>query len=78
MQRTMGVSVDNYRNLWVAVLGQAIKDLSEKEAIRESAINWLRNKGITGVGSFLWICDTLHFDPDKIRAGIFKNFLEFT
>jgi hypothetical protein len=58
-----------YRNLWAAVLKQAIKDT------KQSTNNSLSSPGLWfyshnhGVGSFLWICGILNIDPDSVRPA---------
>ena len=60
------------KDLWAAVLDRAIEDLrSDKE--HHSAMYWIGNRKNTGVGSFLWVCDTLGFDADKTRDKILYN-----
>ena len=56
-----------YRNLWAAVLKQAIKDA------QYSLNNSLSSPGLWfcsdshSVGSFLWICGVLNIDPESVR-----------
>jgi len=71
----------NERDLWSAVIMQAFDDMaapalksgSTGERIRaRNCVNaraWLNSTRNNGVGSFLWVCESLDFDPAKIRAG---------
>jgi hypothetical protein len=53
----------NYRNLWAAVLKQAIKDARQSvDNSLTSPGSWFRSKSHT-LGSFLWICGVLNIDP---------------
>lgn len=70
------------RNLWTAVLNQAVRDLNgvpdwrDKYSVyarplrREQAAAWFDSAN-RNVGSFLWICDTLMLDASGIRARVF-------
>ena len=58
-----------YRNLWAAVLKQAIKDA------RQSVNGSLTGPGLWfcsnshAVGSFRWICGVLNIDPVSVRPA---------
>jgi len=56
-----------YKNLWSAVLKQAIKDANQntKYPFNNPRL-WFQSKNHT-VGSFLWICNILNIDPESIR-----------
>jgi hypothetical protein len=56
-----------FRNLWAAVLKQAIKDAQQnvKGALTSPQL-WFESESQT-VGSFLWICSALNIDPDSVR-----------
>ena len=63
-----------YKRLWAAVLEQAIKDVQGDERARrgkvrsifsEGAWAWFRSES-QEVGSFLWTCNMLGFEPDFI------------
>jgi hypothetical protein len=58
-----------YRDLWAAVLKQAIKDA--KQSINSSLTSpglWFSSNNHT-VGSFLWICGVLNIDPVSVRPA---------
>lgn len=61
-----------YRNLWFAVLKQAIEDVAKypDEIISESATSWLENE-CEEIGSFQWVCRILNLNPESIK--IFVN-----
>lgn len=55
-----------YRNLWAAVLKQAIKDAGQED--QDSLNNprlWFYSES-KEIGSFLWICAVLNIDPESI------------
>lgn len=56
-----------YRNLWAAVLKQAIKDANQntKYPFNNPQL-WFKSDS-HAVGSFLWICNILNIDPESIR-----------
>ena len=57
-----------YRNLWAAVLKQAIKD--SRQCSKDSFNNprlWFISES-QEVGSFLWICAVLNIDPELIGS----------
>lgn len=57
------------RGLWTAVLDQAVRDAQGSVTTyiqRESARAWLRSAN-QDVGSFLWVCSILDFDPHLFR-----------
>lgn len=56
-----------YRNLWAAVLKQAIKDA--KKSLNNSLASpalWFSSDN-QEIGSFLWICGILNVDPKSVR-----------
>lgn len=56
-----------YRNLWAAVLKQAIKDA--KNTLNNSLTSpglWFSSRSHE-IGSFLWICGILNVDPESVR-----------
>lgn len=71
---------DPHRNLWVAVLRQALDDATYEKPphtnvplhVHHYAIDWFKSDR-DGVGSFLWVCTILDFDPDRIRRYLFVN-----
>jgi hypothetical protein len=64
-------SIDPHRNLWAAVLQQAIEDVAKKNGKSGTAREWFESSR-DGVGSFLWVCGVLDFDPEQIgkKLGI--------
>ncbi len=79
-----------YRNLWVGTMAQAIKDLTDDDAvIRGSAKYWLTRKeafeyphGVRrpiehDIGSFVGICELFCWDPEKTRKRILENRITF-
>ena len=55
-------------NLWSAVLERAIKDwhkLKYRWELRQYFTSPSR-----GIGSFLWICELLGFNPEQIRVRL--------
>ena len=59
-------------DLWSSVLERAIEDLKDDKEYH-SAMYWFRNRKNTGVGSFIWVCDTFGYDADKTRDKILYN-----
>lgn len=62
------------RELWSAVLGQAIEDLTDSRAGSEgySARLWFESDNHEP-GSFLWICDHLELEASSIRRGVLER-----
>ena len=62
---------ESYRNLWAAVLIQAIEDAENYSAgfHREKALAWFEQKS-EEPGSFQWICSALDLDPELIKLRI--------
>jgi len=59
-----------FKELWVAVIMQAIVDLEDVSKVeRSKARTWLLSKTST----FQEVCDYLKLDADNIRKGIFYN-----
>ncbi|MBF0183129.1 MAG: hypothetical protein HQM06_01905 [Magnetococcales bacterium] len=58
-------------SLWVAVLEQAIADLANPKT-REPALLWFRSTR-KGIGSFIFLADTLNQCPNKLRRQIFTS-----
>jgi hypothetical protein len=56
-----------FRNLWAAVLKQAIKDAQQSfnNSLTSPGL-WFRSNS-HAVGSFLWICGVLNIDPELVR-----------
>ena len=59
---------DGYKNLWAAVLKQAVADAQKYvgSVAMEKACVWFRSES-AAVGSFLWICNALDLDSDSIK-----------
>jgi len=57
--------IDCYKKLWAAVLDQAVGDATFENEARA----WFQSTR-EGVGSFLWVCDTLNLDPDSIKRKL--------
>ena len=65
---------DPRKHLWAAVLGRAVDDLKSKNQLqRSSAEYWLRNRKKTGPGSYLWVCDVLDVDADRMMKIAFNR-----
>ena len=65
-----------YMQLWAHVLWQAVTDLVRSPddqpsaiQVREEAAEWILCDADC-VGSFRWVCDLMHLDPDKVRERI--------
>lgn len=78
--------IDEYnrlRNLWAWVMAQAIDDvvgytkamrrISSKRTIAESAITWMWRNDIDGPGSFIWCCLQLELDPARVRSKVIEK-----
>jgi len=64
-----------YYRLWFAVLERALQDLCERNpSIRRDAELWFKSDR-RGVGSFLWVCELLDFNPQWLRKRLMP-FLE--
>jgi hypothetical protein len=59
------------RDLWAAVLEQAIKDLDDITE-HPRAVAWFRSPG-DDVGSFIWICITLDMELSRVRGAILQR-----
>lgn len=68
------------RELWVAVLMQAVYDLfgfhamapvPNRQLIRSDAETWLLSDA-AALGSFRWICNSLDLDPATVRRRVFS------
>jgi hypothetical protein len=57
-------------NLWRAVIGQALDDLSQPK-LHQAAMDWLASTE-HGPGSFRWICDHLDLNPSAVSAALNK------
>ncbi len=75
---------EGYTRLWAAVLEQAIKDVqgdarAHKGKVRsifsEGAWTWFRSES-QEIGSFLWTCNMLGFEPDFILTLVTKQDIE--
>lgn len=81
-----GGEVDPCRQIWAAVLNQAVDDLSgagtdragpchknARAIISTRARRWFAAAN-RGIGSFVWICHILDLDPDRTRNVIMSRF----
>ncbi len=79
----LGVDLEAYKKLWVAVLLTAKNDLinetkkykNKKSTIKlnsSSALYWFNNDHNEEIGSFKWICEFLNKDFKKVREQIFN------
>lgn len=60
-------------NFWAAYLEQAKKDLlSSSKSISKSAKHWFASESYRPT-SFLWVCDVVDCDPEKIRKEMDFN-----
>lgn len=59
---------DGIRQLWASVISQAICeiDLRSDKALRAEAVRWI-NSNSTHERSFVWICQMLDLDHQRIR-----------
>jgi len=63
------------RKMWGAIMEEAIKSLSSRSPrIRADAIAWFKNRTNDGLGSFIFICSVLDFDPDKISNKVLERY----
>lgn len=62
---------ESYRNLWAAVLDQAIEDVRQYNGgfSMERAILWFESES-NEIGSFLWVCSVLDLNPKPIKMFI--------
>jgi hypothetical protein len=74
-----GTMCTQEKKLWSAVLELAYDDaigkvysrhLASRRVLIESARAWFNSKTRRDPGSFLWVCDTLDFDPKRWRAKV--------
>lgn len=64
----------NHLALWAAVLERAIDDLQSNNRLdRDDAYGWFNRMEEDGVGSFVWVCSVLNYDPPRTRRKIFSN-----
>ena len=69
------VTESQCRNLWAAVLQQAIVECTSSDApIRDAARKWIfePQKNAT-LGSFPWVCDALDMNPKHLRVALRKK-----
>ncbi|MBF0295805.1 MAG: helix-turn-helix domain-containing protein [Magnetococcales bacterium] len=71
VQRIRNLLADTTMNipesdLWASVLEQALADLSDRSH-RRKALLWFSSRD-DAPGSFLFVCDALNLDPDKVLA----------
>ena len=55
-------------NLWLAVIDQAIEDLSDPD-LREAALQWFASTS-DRLASFRWICDYLDLNASAVCAAL--------
>jgi len=70
-------NVSKYKQVWLAVLGQAIKDIQGRpglcrgynytDAVRDEALIWVFSDEYE-FGSFLWVCDVCGVNPWFVRG----------
>ena len=68
--------IEACRDLWLAVLGQAIKDargIRTYHGIVKEAREWFESEN-EGPGSFLWICRVLCLDPEAVKSTVEKEY----
>ena len=58
-------------NLWLAVIDQAIEDLSDPD-LREAALEWFASTSYSPA-SFCWICDHLDLNASAICAALMRR-----
>jgi len=76
---------DPQKNVWAAVLIQAIDDLNvksipqeseksqnDKEYLKNQANAYFKSKRMS-MGSFVWICELFDIDPDVARKAILNG-----
>jgi hypothetical protein len=66
------VEIEACRNLWLAVLEQAVKDARgarRYHSIVKEAREWFKNED-EDPGSFLWVCRILRLDPEAVRGAV--------
>jgi len=73
-------NAESSRELWKNVLYQAMWDLTKpkgnrngKRLYRESALCWFNDHENDSINSFIGICDTLGYDPDRVRKDILNK-----
>jgi len=61
-------------HLWVEVLYTAVKDYIGKYRVnpahKKAAEHYLFHSKNRGIGSFLWICNLLRLDPERVRKAL--------
>lgn len=63
-------------DLWLAVIDQAIGDLSDPD-LCNAAAEWFTSTS-DQPGTFLWICEQLDFDAPAVRSALFKRAMRIT
>ena len=61
------------RNLWIAVIHQAVLDISKNgnRQHRRTALAWVKSKR-SDVGSFAWCCRELGFDFNGAKSALLR------
>ena len=70
------VEIDACKDLWLAVLEQAIKDARGTRiyySVVEEARDWFKSEN-EDPGSFLWICRLLGLDPEAVKNTVEKEY----
>ena len=72
-------NVERYKQVWLAVLGQALKDIEGRpglcrgynytESVADDAMNWVFSDDYE-FQSFMWCCDVCGVDPWFVRGLI--------
>ena len=68
-----------YKTLWAAVLWQAVSDVvrlatakrPHAQEIAQQTRAWIDDPANDNVGSFIWVCSVLDFDPKRVRPRIY-------
>jgi hypothetical protein len=68
---------DVYRNLWSAVLKQAIEDVAKYTSgfYSKRSLSWFEDE-CEELGSFQWICSILDLHPESIKMFIYQVIYE--
>ena len=68
--------IEACKDLWLAVLEQAIKDARGTRiyySVVEEARDWFKSEN-EDPGSFLWICRLLGLDPEAVKNTVEKEY----
>ena len=65
------IITDSDRDLWLAVINQALDDLTATERpLKRSARAWFLSSN-RNAGSFIWVCDLVGLEPTAVRRRQF-------